>query len=76
MQCVAQRESITFFMDVFKNKMNESLDILADSVLNASLTTEEVERCKEDMRFMRDMTPPDFISKDVSIKIFDLCAKC
>ena len=66
MQCVAQRESITFFMDVFKNKMEESLRIMADSILNASLSEHEVEAGKGDMMFMREMLQPDFISKDVS----------
>lgn len=65
-QCVAQRESISYFMDVFKTKMDESLDILADAVLNASLSENEVEAAKGDLMFMREMLQPEFISKDVS----------
>lgn len=66
MQCVAQRESITFFMDVFKNKVDESLDILSESVLNASLSEEEIDNGKADLQFQRETLPPEFLSKDVS----------
>ena len=69
MQCVAQRESITFFVDVFKSKMNESLKLLADSVLGAEISTEEVDAAKGDMAFMREMVQPEFISKDVSVAV-------
>ncbi|CAM9703821.1 unnamed protein product, partial [Ectocarpus fasciculatus] len=66
-QCVAQRESITFFMDVFKNKVDESLDILSESVLNASLSEEEIDSGKADLQFQRETLPPEFLSKDAVV---------
>jgi processing peptidase subunit alpha len=66
-QCVSQRESIAFFVDVFKNKVDESLSILADSVLNALLTEEELEAGKDSLQYMRDAMPPEILSKDAVI---------
>lgn len=64
-QCVAQKESISFFVDVFKNKIDESLEILANAALNAELSEKEIEFGKQALMFQLEAVPPEMLSKDV-----------
>jgi predicted Zn-dependent peptidase len=68
-QCIAQRESVVYFIDVFREHLEEALDILADAVLNPALTEEEFEMAKTNMSFQRENLPPDLISRDVSFAV-------
>jgi hypothetical protein len=71
-QCVAQRESIVYFVDVFRNHLEQAVDLLMDTVLNANITETELEEGKENMMFQRDNLPPEMISRDVRILV-NLC---
>ena len=68
-QCIAQRESIVYFIDVFREHLEDALDILADTVLNPALTEDELEMAKTNMAFQRENLPPDLISRDVSFTV-------
>lgn len=69
-QCVSQRESIVYFVDVFRNHLEEAVDLLMDTVLNANITETELEEGKENMMFQRDNLPPELISRDVRYDLF------
>ncbi len=65
MQCIAQRESIAYFIDVLRINLEEALDILADAVLRPNLEEEEVEHAKATMAFQRENMPAELVSRDV-----------
>jgi predicted Zn-dependent peptidase len=64
-QCIAQRESIAYFVDVLRVNLEEAMDILADAVLSPAVLAEEVEDAKAAMMFMRDNMPAEVVSRDV-----------
>lgn len=63
-QCISTRESILYCVDVLRDNVEAALDILADSVLHAKYSEEEVTECKETALLMLNEMPSDMLSRD------------
>ena len=64
-QCVAQRECVSYFLDTFKNNISESLDILAGAAIDSTFPDEEIENGRDMLLYSQEMVPPEMLSRDV-----------
>lgn len=63
-QCITSKENIMYCVDVLRENVDQAVALLADAVLNAKFTEEELEDAKESMLIMQTEHPSDALSKD------------
>lgn len=66
-QCISNRDSILWCVDVFKNNIEPAMDILADTVLNPLLLPEEIDESKQivELQLMQmAQKSPEILSRD------------
>lgn len=63
-QCIANKENMMYCVDVLKENFSEAIEIVADSIVNAQLSDDEIEGGKLMMQIMQTELPSDFISRD------------
>jgi processing peptidase subunit alpha len=65
-QCVGSRDGLLYCVDVLRENTEAALDILADTILHAQYTPEEVDDCREIVRLQQNEMPADMLSRDAA----------
>lgn len=65
-QCVSNRDSIIYFIDILRQHAAEGLDILADTVLSPVLTTEEIDEIRSIITFQHSEFPAEVLSREAA----------
>ena len=63
-QCLSNRDSILWCIDVFRDNVEPALEILSDTILNPLLLPEEIEESKHIIELQMMQMSPDILSKD------------
>ena len=63
-QCISNRETILYCVDVMRENIEPAMDILADTILNPRILEEEIEETKQIIQFQHAEIPPEFLSRD------------
>jgi len=64
-QCISNRESIIYVMDVMHHQAEQALDILADTALNPLLPEEELEESRTIVQLQQQELPSEVFSRDL-----------
>lgn len=63
-QCISNRDSLLYCVDVLKENVEPAMDILADAVLRPKLSSEEVDEGKRIVEFLTAQLAPEVLSRD------------
>ena len=63
-QCISNRETILYCVDVLRENLEPAMDILADTVLRPCLNEKEIEEAKQIIQLQQSEIPPEFLSRD------------
>ena len=63
-QCISSKENILYCIDVMRMNIEPALEILADSILNPLLLSEEIEEAKQIAELQQFELPSEILSRD------------
>ena len=63
-QCISNRDSILWCIDVLRDNVEPAMDILADTILNPLLLPEEIEESKQVIELQMMQMSPEILSRD------------
>lgn len=63
-QCISSKENIMYCVDVLRENVEKAVELLADTVLNAKFSEEQLGQAKEIMCIMQTEHPSDALSRD------------
>ena len=64
MQCVSNRDSVLWCIDVLRDNIEPAMDILSDTILNPLLLPEEIEESKQVIELQMMQMSPEILSRD------------
>lgn len=67
-QCVANRESILYCVDVLRANVEPAMELLADTVLNPLFSDEAIESGRATMGYMYDEARAEMLSRDAIVQ--------
>lgn len=65
-QCMSNRDSIIYFVDILRQHAEKALDILADTIFNPVLAEEEIEEIKSIIQFQNEDLPAETLSREAA----------
>ena len=65
-QCMTNRDSIVYYFDILRQHAEKALDIIADTVLNPTLSDEEIEDIKAIIQFQNSEMPAEVLSREAA----------
>ena len=66
-QCMANKDSIVYFVDILRQHAEKALDILSDTIFNPNISESELEEVKSIIQFQNVMSSADALSREAAL---------